>query len=104
MKHFLLFYTVDTDFVVQRAAYRDAHLQQAWDSHDRGELILGGALAEPADQAVLLFAADSAAVVEAFARTDPYVANGLVKKWRVREWITVAGEQAIMPMRSEKSK
>jgi hypothetical protein len=33
-------------------------------------------------------------VAETFAKTDPYVLNGLVSSWRVREWATVVGEQA----------
>jgi uncharacterized protein YciI len=100
MKHFLLFYDVDSDFVTKRAAYRDAHLQYAWNASARGEIILAGALTEPADHAVLLFAADSPAVVERFAQADPYVANGLVKKWHVREWVTVVGEEAATPVRT----
>jgi uncharacterized protein len=99
MKHFLLFYKVGADFVAQRAAYRDAHLQQAWDFHERGEVILGGALAVPADEAVLLFAAESPTVIENFARTDPYVVHGLVKEWRVREWTTVVGDKAATAVR-----
>ncbi|MFZ0395800.1 MAG: hypothetical protein WAL73_18265, partial [Terracidiphilus sp.] len=62
-------------------------------------LVLAGALANPADSAVLLFQGDSPAVAEDFARTDPYVLNGLVKRWHVREWTTVAGAGAAMPVR-----
>jgi uncharacterized protein YciI len=60
----------------------------------RGELILGGALSDPLDSAVLLFLADSRVIAEQFASADPYVTNGLVTAWRVREWITVVGEDA----------
>jgi hypothetical protein len=65
----------------------------------RNELVLGGTLAEPVDGAVLLFRPESRSVVEEFARTDPYVVNGLVIRWRVREWLTVAGEMAANPIR-----
>lgn len=99
MKHFLLFYDVGSDFVAKRAAYRDAHLRHAWDSSGRGEIVLAGALTEPADHAVILFAADSPSVAESFAQTDPYVINGLVKKWYVREWTTVVGKDAATPVR-----
>jgi uncharacterized protein YciI len=97
--HYLLFYDVAADYLARRGEFRDAHLAKAWDSHARGELVLGGALADPVDAAVLLFKADSAAVVEEFARTDPYVLNGLVTSWRVRPWTTVAGSDAAMPVR-----
>jgi uncharacterized protein YciI len=89
--HYLLFYDVVDDYLERRVPLRDAHRQHARDAHARGELILGGALADPADTAVILFRG-SAAVAEAFAEADPYVLNGLVLRWRVREWTTVVGE------------
>ena len=101
MKHFLLFYEASSDYLQKRSQYRKAHLEKAWASHSRGELILGGALTEPTDTAVLFFKAQDKAVVEDFARTDPYVTNGLVKSWRVREWMTVAGDESTNPVRPE---
>ena len=97
--HYLLFYEVDADYVAHRAEFRGAHLEKAWAASERGELVLGGALANPVDGAVLLFKGDSAEVAEKFARVDPYVVNGLVKKWYVRQWTTVAGEDAATPVR-----
>lgn len=69
MKHFLLFYDAADDYLARRAALRDAHLEKGWASHQRGEL------------------------------ADPYVVHGLVARWRVREWTTVAGETAATPVR-----
>jgi uncharacterized protein YciI len=99
MKHFLMFYDVSADYLQRRGEFREAHLRKAWASHAAGELVLGGALTDPVDGAVLLFRADSARVVEEFAKADPYVVNGLVTRWRVREWNTVAGETASNPVR-----
>jgi uncharacterized protein YciI len=99
MKHFLLFYDVSADYLQKRGEFREAHLRKAWASHAAGALVLGGALTDPVDGAVLLFRAESPRVVEEFATTDPYVVNGLVTKWRVREWVTVAGETASNPVR-----
>jgi uncharacterized protein YciI len=82
--HFLLFYEAGEDYVARRAEFRSAHLELAWAASKRGELILGGALADPADGALLLFKADSPAVAENFAGVDPYVTTGLVKRWYVR--------------------
>jgi len=98
VKHFLLFYEISDDYVARRASFRDAHLRKAWAAHALGELVLGGALADPIDGAVLLFKCRSAQVAEAFAKADPYVVNGLVTRWRVREWSTVAGESAATPV------
>ena len=96
--HYLLLYDVGDDYVSRRAEFRAAHLEKAWQAHDRGELVLGGALADPVDGAVLLFKGDSPAAAESFARTDPYVTSGLVTRWRVREWTTVVGEGAAKPL------
>lgn len=98
MKHFLLFYDVTPDYLARRAEFRSAHLQLARAAQDRGELVLGGALTNPVDGAVLLFRGESAEVAENFARTDPYVLNGLIKEWRVREWTTVVGAEAATPL------
>jgi uncharacterized protein len=92
--HYLLLYDVVPDYVERRAAYRAAHLALARAAHARGELVLGGALADPPDGAVLLFRGDSPAAAEAFAAADPYVTNGLVTRWRVRVWATVVGDGA----------
>lgn len=99
MKHYLLLYSFVDDYLQRRPAFRDAHLGHAWEAQREGKLVLAGALADPADTGVLLFEADSPAVVEAFAHADPYVVNGLVKSWRVREWTTVVGTLAKAPVR-----
>src|SRR5438105_12792545 len=99
--HYLLFYEVGDDYVSRRAAFRDEHLAKAWNASSRGELILGGALANPCDGAVLLFQGESPDVAANFARSDPYVTNGLVKSWHVREWNTVVGAHAATPVLSK---
>lgn len=99
--HYLMFYEVGEDYVSRRAEFRSAHLALAWKASDRGELVLGGALANPVDGAVLLFKGDSPEVAEKFARADPYVINGIVKKWYVREWTTVAGKDSALPVRPD---
>lgn len=97
--HYLLIYDVVPDYLERRGTYRDEHLALAWKAHEEGHLLLGGALAEPVDSAVLLFQGDSSAAAEAFARADPYVRNGLVAQWRVRPWTTVVGAGAALPVR-----
>lgn len=95
MTHYLLFYQVAADYVEPRQALRADHLDHAREARDRGDLLLGGAFADPVDGAALLFHGGSPEVAEAFAKTDPYVTNGLVTRWHVREWTTVVG--ALMP-------
>ena len=96
MKHFLLIYNYAPDYMEKRAVVRPAHLQLARASVARDELQLGGAV--PHDDppfGLLVFKAETAAVAEDFARGDPYVTQGVVTSWRVREWITVVGEDAL---------
>jgi len=97
--HFVLFYDLADDYLERRPEFRAAHLELAWQAKERGELVLAGPLAEPADQAMLLFQGDSADAAERFARQDPYVRHGLVTDWRVRQWSTVVGDSAALPTR-----
>jgi uncharacterized protein YciI len=97
--HYVLVYDVVPDYVARRAAFRDAHLALAWQAADRGELVLGGALGDPVEGALLLFKSGSPEVAERFARSDPYVRNGLVTGWRVKPWNTVVGDLAATPVR-----
>ena len=96
--HYLLFYEAGPDYAERRAPFRAAHLDHARAAVARGELVLGGAYANPADGAVLLFRGESAETAERFATNDPYVTNGVVKKWHVREWTTVVGADAQVPI------
>ena len=97
MKHFLLFYDYPPDYLERRVALRSAHFQHIQASIARDEMQLAGAITDDAGppMAVLMFKADNREIVEAFARTDPYVAGGLAIAWRVREWTTVAGRDAL---------
>jgi hypothetical protein len=99
MAHFLLFYDLAPVYLTRRAEFRAVHLRLAWEAAERGELVLAGPLADPADVAILLFS--DAAAAERFAGDDPYVREGLVTAWRVRPWITVIGEGAATPLRPE---
>ena len=92
--HYLLMYDAVEDYVTARAPYRKAHLLHAMAAQQRGEIILAGAYANPADGALLVFQGDSPKVAEDFAKADPYVLNGVIKSWRVREWTTVVGDNA----------
>lgn len=95
MAYFLLLYDVVDDFVARRTPLRDEHLALARAAHARGELVMGGALTDPVDTAALLFRAADASGAERFAAADPYVKNGLVKRWRVRPWaVAVGGDPA----------
>jgi uncharacterized protein len=96
--HFLLIYDVGPDFIARRAQYRDEHLKLAWQASQRGELLLAGALEEPTTHAFLLFSGSREAALR-FAAADPYVKHGLVRNFRVKQWLTTVGERAANPIR-----
>ena len=93
MNYYALLYELVDDMVARRVPFREEHLRLARESRERGELVLAGALTEPVDRALLVFHVDDKSKVEAFARKDPYVINGLAKKWEVRPWNVVVGNE-----------
>ena len=93
MSYYALFYDVVDDYVSRRAPYREDHLRLVREAHRRGELLLGGAFADPPDRALLVFRVAEKSIVEDFVRKDPYVINGLVTRWEVRSWNVVVGKE-----------
>ena len=91
MPYFALHYDVVDDCASPRMPFRPAHLKEVRESNARGELVMAGALGEPVG-ALLIFRAREKSVVEHFATNDPYVKEGLVKKWTVRPWTVVVGQ------------
>ncbi len=96
--HYILFYEYSSDYLERRGEYREQHMTLAKAAIDRGEFFLGGAFAEPVDGAAIVFKGESPEVAESFVKADPYVKNGLVTSWKIREWTTVAGKDAENPI------
>jgi uncharacterized protein YciI len=93
MEYFALFYDLVEDHQSRRTPYREAHLRLLREAHRRGELVLAGAFSEPMDRGLLIFRVRDRSVVEEFARNDPYVINGLAKRWEIRRWTVVVGNE-----------
>lgn len=89
--YYILFYKTVENYIEKRVPFRDEHLGLAQQAYKNGSLIMAGALADPADSAVLVFKGDSPVVAEEFVRSDPYVKNGLITEWHVRPWTVVIG-------------
>jgi uncharacterized protein YciI len=87
--HYLLLYDYVENAVERRAPYREEHLRLAREAHERGELLMAGAFADPVDGAAFVFQGEDASAAERFVHSDPYVAGGVVTAWRIRPW-TVA--------------
>ncbi len=97
--HYFLWYELTPEYLARRGQFRAEHLALAWQAVERGELVLGGAVGDPVDAALLLFKGASPDAAERFARADPYVKNGLIARWRVRPWTTVVGPDAATPVK-----
>lgn len=93
MNYYALIYETVDDYVARRAEFREMHLRMAREVRERGNLVLAGAFDDPVDRALLIFRVDDKSKIEEFVRNDPYVVNGLVKKWEIRPWRVVVGHE-----------
>jgi hypothetical protein len=89
--YYILFYKTVENYLEKRARFREEHLALVRAAHDRGELFMAGALADPADGAVIVFKGESPAAAENFVKNDPYVENNLITEWKIRPWTVVVG-------------
>lgn len=96
MKLYALFQQFGADYMEKRGPFRDEHMAHLNAAIARGDILVAGAMMEGAPESMVIFQADSAEAVEAYARADPYVAGGVTKSWCVREWIAVAGPGALI--------
>lgn len=87
--HYLLLYDYVDNAVERRAPYREEHIRLATEAHQRGELVMAGAFADPVDGAAFVFQGEAPSVAAAFVQSDPYVAHGIVTDWRIRPWTVV---------------
>jgi uncharacterized protein YciI len=88
--YYLLIYEVPENYAEARAAYRSEHLELARRFEASG-LLLGGAVGDPIEQAVLLFRSSGPEAAREFASLDPYVRYGVIRAWKVLRWNVVAG-------------
>lgn len=84
--HYLLFYKTVDSFIEKRTAYRLEHLDLVKDHVAKGQIVMGGAMAEPADEALIVFECEDEAIPTSFVENDPYVQHGLVISWNIRPW------------------
>lgn len=96
MTHLLLEYRLSPDYLERRPEFRAEHVALLQAAAQRGELLLGGALPDPFDRALMVWSEGATEAVESFVAADPYVHHGLVESWQVRTWNTVVGS-AVAP-------
>jgi uncharacterized protein YciI len=83
-KYVLLYESAD-DVLAKAPAYFAAHSARGQSFHERGLLLAYGPFGNPQEEgSMAVFTSRQAA--EEFAREDPFVVNGVVRHWQVREW------------------
>jgi uncharacterized protein YciI len=81
---YLLFYEPADDVASRAPAHYPAHRARLDEFQARGELLLVGPYEDPQEGALSVWRSREAA--EEFVRGDPFVANGVVRSWRIQGW------------------
>jgi uncharacterized protein YciI len=86
----VLFYASAPDVRAKAPAHFPAHKARLDAFHARGDLLLVGTFGDPQEQgSMAVFASRDAA--EAFVADDPFVREGVVASWELREWNEIYG-------------
>jgi uncharacterized protein YciI len=83
MKYALIYESAE-DVLPKAMPHIAAHSARLGEFRSRGALLMGGVFANPQEGALIIFTTRDAA--EEFTRVDPFVANGVVRAWRILEW------------------
>jgi uncharacterized protein YciI len=82
---YVLFYDSADDVLAKAPAHYPAHSARLEEFRARGDLLMVGPFGNPQEEgSMAIFATREAA--EEFPREDPFVLNGVVKSWHIREW------------------
>ena len=82
---YVLFYESAEDVRSKAPLHMPAHRARYEEFHARGSLLMLGTFANPQEEgSMAIFTSREAA--EEFARGDPFVLNGVVRRWQLREW------------------
>lgn len=84
MRAVLLYQSAD-DVARKAPPHFPAHLARIHEFHDRGEILLVGTFGDPqAEGSMAVFTTRAAA--QAFVDGDPFVREGVVSGWQIRDW------------------
>lgn len=82
---YVLFYESADDVRSRAPAHFAAHRARWTEFQAAGTLLMIGTFGDPQREGSMgIFTSREAA--EEFARTDPFVINGVVRRWFIREW------------------
>ncbi len=77
-------YEVTPESLSKARSNFEAHRARLNEFYARGVLLMAGPFADPTEGAMGLFTTREAA--EEFIQGDPFVLNGVVSSWSLREW------------------
>jgi uncharacterized protein len=82
---YVLFYESADDVLSKAPPHFPAHSARCDEFHARGTLLMVGTFADPQEEgSMAIFTTREAA--EEFVNGDPFVLNGVVRDWHIREW------------------
>jgi uncharacterized protein YciI len=92
MTKYVLLYESAADVLTKAPAHFEAHSARGREFHQRGSMLMYGPFGDPqAEGSMAVFTTREAA--EAFVDGDPFVLNGVVRSWEIREW-----DEAFVPV------
>jgi uncharacterized protein YciI len=91
-KLYVLQYDYVADVFEKRKPHREAHLAMISKQTKAGNVVLAGAVDNPPTGGLLIFRNLSQNDVEQLAKQDPYVINGVVKKYTIKPYMAVLGD------------
>jgi uncharacterized protein len=81
----VVLYDSAPDVLTTAPVHFPAHKARLDDFHSRGVLLMVGTFANPVEEgSMAIFTTREAA--EEFVKEDPFVVNGVVRSWTIREW------------------
>jgi uncharacterized protein YciI len=89
---YVLFYESADDVLEKAPAHWEAHSARGNEFHDRGSLLMYGPFGDPQREGSMAVFSNREAAEE-FAEGDPFVLNGVVRDWHIREW-----DEAFVPV------
>jgi len=82
---YVLFYESADDVLSKAPVHFAAHNARLQEFHGRGDILMVGTFGDPQEQgSMAIFPTRSAA--QAFVDGDPFVREGVVRRWEIREW------------------
>jgi uncharacterized protein len=96
MKYVVLYEPAD-DVLTTAPVHYPAHKSRLDEFHRRGEILMVGTFGDPVNEgSMAIFPTREAA--ESFVAEDPFVVNGVVKSYQIREWNEILTDDAGHPV------